>query len=901
MSNQKSKVSLLLDVTTKGLSDVVSTTNATEKLNGALEQQRGEVSGLNRDLKKVEGYQATEQSLQKVNAKLDASKVKFSGLGSELNDSQKKSRVLAQSYKSTELSLGLLHKKLADPLAFNLSQSETKSLGVEVAKTELRLEKLSDEMAANAIQTNKLRSSQYQAKKQIDRYSSSSDTQSAKLKKLQKELKGAGLNTDKLSDEQQRLKTASERATGALEKQGRQLKELNSIQSRIDKRNAKLGELQSQASGLAMAAAPIAGTMYAAIKNESSFADVKKVLSDKNDPQDAAKMKALREWSLKESGNMPMSATEINAMLAAGGQSGIKDHEKLKAFVLDSAKMGVAFDMEAGEAGETLATFKASMGLDQKGAVGLAGLSNYLSNNSNAKAKDIASVMAREGATAKTGGFKVNESAALAASLLSTGMNEERAATALKNISGRLTLGDAASGNQQKALSSLGFDSSSLAADMQTDASGTLLEVLDALKNAPLEEQSALISQIFGEEAKGAVAALAGNTKNFTDILKLANESQEVHVQSLQDEYDARVNTTENGIKQFVNKLNVLAVVLGEKLLPGLNWVLTPLGAMVDGVTAFAQESDVLVPIIMGGIGAILAFKTALIAGKAASLLFGNTVDKTRLFKKGLNRETKESGKAASYATRAFKGLNQELRRTGGSRRSRGGSGKRSGRRSRSRNPLSRVARSFSHSKKGIPLALAGGAIASLPGMAMAQDAIDMGADMAQSAGRLGLAKVLRPLNMAISGIDAVQSLSEGDTEGAGSSLGSLIGGMGGASLGAAIGTMILPGIGTMIGGLAGSMIGDMGGEMLGGWFGSKLASSDEVSQKVEEKANKETLNAQSGGVHFAPQINITPSKNQDEVAIAKHVTEQMQQQFSYLMGGHSIESRFNYAGIDRG
>ena len=268
MSNQKSKVSLLLDVTTKGLGDVVSTTKATEKLNNTLEQQRNDVAALNRDLKKVEGYQATEQSLQKVNAKLDASKVKLSGLGAELSDSQKKNRTLAESYKSTEQSLGLLHKKLADPTAFNLSQSETKSLGVEVAKTELRLEKLSDEMASNAIHTNKLRSSQYQAKKQIDRYSSSSDTQSAKLKKLQSELKGAGLNTDKLSDEQQRLKTASERATGALEKQGRQLKELNSIQGRIDKRNAKLGELRGQASGLAMAAAPIAGTMYAAIKNE---------------------------------------------------------------------------------------------------------------------------------------------------------------------------------------------------------------------------------------------------------------------------------------------------------------------------------------------------------------------------------------------------------------------------------------------------------------------------------------------------------------------------------------------------------------------------------------------------------------------------------------------------------
>ena len=110
MSNQKSKVSLLLDVTTKGLGGVVSTTKATEKLNNTLEQQRNDVAALNRDLKKVEGYQAPEQSLQKVNAKLGASKVKLSGLGAEPSDSQKKNRTLAESYQSTEQSLGLLHK-----------------------------------------------------------------------------------------------------------------------------------------------------------------------------------------------------------------------------------------------------------------------------------------------------------------------------------------------------------------------------------------------------------------------------------------------------------------------------------------------------------------------------------------------------------------------------------------------------------------------------------------------------------------------------------------------------------------------------------------------------------------------------------------------------------------------
>ncbi|MFA0071260.1 phage tail tape measure protein, partial [Vibrio breoganii] len=93
-----------------------------------------------------------------------------------------------------------------------------------------------------------------------------------------------------------------------------------------------------------------------------------------------------------------------------------------------------------------------------------------------------------------------------------------------------------------------------------------------------LEEQSALITQIFGEEAKGAVASLAGNTDLFRKTLKLAKQGQDVHIQSLQDEYEARINTSENGISQFINKVNRLSVIIGTALLPALNWVLEPLG-----------------------------------------------------------------------------------------------------------------------------------------------------------------------------------------------------------------------------------------------------------------------------------------------------------------------------------
>ena len=669
-----------------------------------------------------------------------------------------------------------------------------------------------------------------------------------------------------------------------------------------------------------MAAAPIAATVWSAAKNESSFADVKKVVDMTPEEADA-----MRNWSLRTSTETPMSANDINAMLAAGGQSGIKDKAELKQFVLDSAQMGVAFDMEAGQAGETLAVFKAALGLDQNGAMGLAGLANHLSNNSNAKAKDIAGVMARQGASAKMAGFSANEAAALSASMLSAGMGEERSATALKNISGRLTLGGAATKAQQTALSTVGFDSVDLAASMQNDASGTLLQVLEAIKDAPLEEQSALITQIFGEEAKGAVASLAGNTDLFRKTLKLAKQGQDVHIQSLQDEYETRINTSENGISQFINKVNRLSVIIGTALLPALNWVLEPLGDGINLLADFAEANQGVTAAVGIGVAGLLAFKGAMLAGKAASLIFGNTLDKGCLFRKGLNRETHQSGRAAAFATKQLSRLNQTMMSMGSGRGGRGSGGLgASGRRSksrmppsklRSRNPLARaynMASTMMTSNNGaLPLALGGGALAMTPTIAMAQDGIGLAGDIAQGAGKMGLGKLLRPLDMAISAGNIATAVTQGDSKTALTEGGGLLGSIGGASLGATIGTMVFPGVGTVIGGLAGSLLGDLGGEFLGGWFGDKLDSPDDklmaseaVSEKLVEKEKTESLIRQTPNVIFKTDVAIQAAPGMDEQKIAAQVTAQIDQQMKSQydsLTGLTIDDSINVSAIDRG
>ncbi len=905
------KISLVLDTTVKGMEDIVSTTSAAERLTAAIVKQRGEVTSLNSQLKKVEGYQSAIKRMEKLREQSKNAEQSVAKLGQQLEENKQQSLALRTSYSQTQSEIKGLNNQLK-----KASGEGAEQLKVQLQRAQLRLETLNTEIHQSKVRTSDLNSAYKKASLRVSDLTDKQTKQRDKLRGLASELKESGVNTRRLGDEQKRLEKQSERATAAIAKQNARMKEMQTIQSRIDSRNAKLSEIGGQATSLAIASAPMAASVWTAVKNESSFADVKKVVD--MSPEEAAQM---REWSLKTQASKAgggLNANDINAMLAAGGQSGISDLNELKSFVLDSAAMGVAFDMEAGAAGETLATFKAALGLDHQGAVGLAGLANYLSNNSNAKAKDIAGVMARQGASAQLAGFSTNDAAALSAAMLAAGMGEERSATALKNISGRLTLGGAATGAQKAALGSIGFDAESLASDMQYNASGTLLEVLDAIKQAPLEEQSALITQIFGEEAKGAVASLVKNTQLFQKTLKLASEDQAVHTKSLKDEFDSRVSTTENGIQLFMNKLNRLSVIVGNALLPALNWVLEPLGDMVTSIADFAEANQGLTAAVGIGIAGFIALKGAILAGKAASLIFGNTLDKGKLFRKGLNRETNESGRAAQFAAKQFSRLNDTLWNSGRGGSGRGGrsGGSRSTRsrspRARSRNPLARAynfaSGAFTHRRGALPLALGGGALAMSPAMAAAQDALDFGGDVAEGIGKGGLNKLIRPLSMAISGVNIAQALSDGDTKGAITEGGGLLGGMGGASLGAMLGTAILPGIGTVIGGLAGSLLGDLGGEMFGGWLGDKLTNppdklmaSSEVKEKIEERGRKESI------ARSLPPIQISapvyPSAGMDEKQLAQLVNQEvtLALERAFGMSGLAINDSLSISSIDRG
>ena len=142
--------------------------------------------------------------------------------------------------------------------------------------------------------------------------------------------------------------------TKAYERQQRAAKALNNVEKTKALR-ANVENVRDQAGGMAVkAGAAAVATLGFPIKEAMAFedvmADVRKVV-DFDTPE---QFKQMAEDIKDMSTVLPMSAEGIAQIVAAGGQAGIA-REDLKAFATDAVKMGVAFDMSAEEAGQTMA------------------------------------------------------------------------------------------------------------------------------------------------------------------------------------------------------------------------------------------------------------------------------------------------------------------------------------------------------------------------------------------------------------------------------------------------------------------------------------------------------------------------------------------------------------------
>ena len=389
----------------------------------------------------------------------------------------------------------------------------------------------------------------------------------------------------------------------------RQYEKLNAVRAQRAAVSSQWTDIKGQWQGALAAAGTLILPVKASIEFESAMADVKKVVNFDTPQQ----FKEMERDILKMTRKIPMAGKDIAAIVAAGGQSGVA-RENLTGFAEDAAKMGVAFDMAAGQAGESMATLSNVLQIPIPKIGILGDAVNHLSDNANSKAADIVNVLTRVGSDIRQLGMTENQGAAWGSTFLSMGKAPELAAQAMKGMITSMSVMKA--GGAKKELAELGLTTKEFAAAMDKDANGAMLNLLARVKQLPKAEQFPMLLKMFGRNYADDAMMLANNVGEYNRQLALLEERDASgnlkYLGSMQREFANRSATTANQIRLFKNGISELGIRLGSIVLPAVNDFLSKCIKLTNMISDWSEKHPVLTKGIVGTAASLLAFKVGM-------------------------------------------------------------------------------------------------------------------------------------------------------------------------------------------------------------------------------------------------------------------------------------------------
>ncbi|HUD90231.1 phage tail tape measure protein [Sphingobium sp.] len=470
-----------------------------------------------------------------------------------------------------------------------------------------KLAQLRAQLEATEKPTKKLRAEFERAEKQAATLATRLDAGGAELQQLSAKLSAAGIDVADLARHEDRLSEKTAEANRALRVQTAQLEKVN----QANRNSQKLNDLSGKATGAGLgmiaagtaAGAPVAMAVKQAMTLESAMADVSKVTN-----MTAPQVERMSNDILDMSETIPMAANELATIAAAAGAAGVgmdkfgrplrDQRQQLLEFTSDAAEMGVAFDMTADIAGETMAKWRTAFELPQAGVRALGDGVNALTNRFGGKAANVTDIITRIGPLGKVAGLAAPEIAALGSTLDSIGIPSEVAATGIKNTMLALTKGEAATKGQQAAFDALGLSATDVAKRMQTDATGAITDVMERIGKLDADKQSGILTQLFGSESVAAIAPMLTNLDGLRQRLALVGDASQT-AGSMHGEFLNRIATTEGATGLATNALSGLNITMGKALLPTVVKVAGYVKSAASAMRGWAQENPMLAKGIM--------------------------------------------------------------------------------------------------------------------------------------------------------------------------------------------------------------------------------------------------------------------------------------------------------------
>ncbi|WP_353274319.1 phage tail tape measure protein [Wolbachia endosymbiont (group B) of Hofmannophila pseudospretella] len=501
------------------------------------------------------------------------------------------------------------------------SVSKFKQLGSDVLTSRRSWKGFEDQVKSLAKQMKAIKKPSKTLKAEFDKAKfSATKAKEAYLKKrdalhsFNEEVRKSGRNIKSLVSDQYKLGSSIEVLKGKYGKLGSAIRSHQSFLA--SKAHFKSQIIETIGLGLTLAA-----PVKVAIDFESAMADVTKVVDFKKGTDEATKFaKKLKEMSR----TIPLSAAELAQIAASGGQLGIKK-EDLFMFTETVAKMSTAFDMSAEQAGDSIAKLSNVYGIDVSKMEHVGNVINHLSDNTAAKARDMAETLAIVGGTAKQFGLDIEKTSSLANAFISLGKTPEKAATAINALLSKLQTAEEQGGDFKAALEQMGITAEEIVQRISENGEEALLYFFQTLKKMDNQERSTILMKLFGQEYQDDIALLAGSFNKYEDAIKLLANTEK-YKSSLQEEFKNRADTTANKLRLLRNAIAEVGMNLGSVMLPTLKSIAEFLQEKTRYIAEFAEKYPTLTTAIMGTVASLISLKIVAVGLGYGFTLLGSTI-----------------------------------------------------------------------------------------------------------------------------------------------------------------------------------------------------------------------------------------------------------------------------------
>lgn len=440
----------------------------------------------------------------------------------------------------------------------------------------------------------------------------------AKQQQLRTALNDSGLNTSKLAEHQRTLKQNLANATAQVDRQTTALKKQSEIASRMNQAKRMRDEGMQNRDKIAGAGASIAGAGVVAglpiLKAVRDFAQFETamlgVARQMNGARDA-NGKLTKDYydmgnAIKDMAErLPLTSVEIAQLVEGAGRMGIQGKNNLLLFTEQAAIMAAAFDLPTDQIAEDMGMISSLYKIPIKDMHEFGDAINYLDDNAQSKGGDIINVMKRMAGMATMVKMNFKDAAALGSTFLSLGASEEVAATASNAMIQRLANAPILSSAKSYAggLKMLGLEAAILQKNMNGNATGTILDVLDRIKKLPSDKQLEAATRLFGVEYGDDASKLAQNLEEYRRQLKLTQELRAKG--SMNKESTAKNESLDSQIEMAKSGIFNTSSEMGGYLKPALVDILVLIKSVTSGMRDWVKEHPILTAFILKAVAAV--------------------------------------------------------------------------------------------------------------------------------------------------------------------------------------------------------------------------------------------------------------------------------------------------------